>query len=134
LSEAFDPNWSSFVKEDLKVFWAIFRENLRKIAGLITHLEKSCSGSPISLLRLDLLWMQTISACLVLGGVYSTRHSKQSNFYHFSKFAENVPLWKIISRDPLGRFWREYACWKGQIVFFQDSVRYIFHVPPDLDL
>jgi hypothetical protein len=63
-------------------------------------------------------------------------------FCDFSKNSGDVPLWKIISRDPLGRFGREYACWKGQIVYLsilkknyrllpilgrgQYSLRYIF--------
>jgi hypothetical protein len=32
------------------------------------------------------------------------------NFCYISKFAGDVALWKIISRDLVGRFGREYAC------------------------
>jgi hypothetical protein len=50
--------------------------------------------------------------------VHLTGHREQSNFCYFSNFAGDVPLWKIISRDLVGRFGREYACWKAQIVYF----------------
>ncbi len=94
--------------------------------------------------------MQTFSAYLVLEGVHPAGRSEQLNFCYFSKFAGDVPLWKIISRDLVDRFGREYACWKGHIVYIQKkntkmeiyrfspisgrrqySVRYIFDGTPD---
>jgi hypothetical protein len=83
-------------------------------------LGKSCSGFPISLLRLVPLSMQTLSAYLVLGGVHPAGRDSHLKFCNFSKLAGDVALWKIISlsRDLLSRIGRKYACWKGHLVYF----------------
>ncbi len=42
----------------------------------------------------------------------------QSNFCYFSNIIGDALLWKIISQDLFGRFWREKACWKTSIFCF----------------
>ncbi len=84
--------------------------------------KKSSAGFPISLLRLILLSMQTLWTYLVLGGVHPGTAS--SNFFcNFSKYTGDVPLWKIISRDPLGRFGWKYACCKIVSALFSCRLR-----------
>ncbi len=84
--------------------------------------KNSCSRSPILLLRLDHLPRRTFKTHLVLGGVHPAGHSSHLKFCDFSKNARDMPLWKIISRDLLGRFERDYACWKGHIAYFQGKI------------
>ncbi len=66
--------------------------------------------------------MQTLSAYLVLVGVHPAGRGSHSKFCDFLKNAGDTQLWAIISRDIVGRFRREYTCWKGYIVYFQEKI------------
>jgi hypothetical protein len=79
-------------------------------------LKKNCSRFPVLLLHSNHLSCRTFRTYLVLGGIHPAGRTSHLKFCYFSKNSGDVPLFKIISRDPLGWFGREYACWKGQIV------------------
>ncbi len=81
-------------------------------------LKKSCSRFPILLLHSNHLSGRTLWICLVLGGVHPAGRSSRLKNSNFSKNAGDTQLWTIITRDRLDRFGRQYACWKGQIVYF----------------
>jgi hypothetical protein len=89
------------------------------VLSLIAQAKIFSPRFPISLLHSSHLSCTRRKPYLVWGGVHSAVCGERPKIHDFSKISGDVPLWKIVSRDLLGRFGREYACWKGQIVYFK---------------
>ncbi len=88
------------------------------VLSLIAQTKNFSPRFPISLLHSSHQSCTRRKPHLVWRGVHSAVWGERPKFHDFSKIAGDVPLWKIVSRDLLGQFGWEYACWKGHIVYF----------------
>ncbi len=94
----------------------------RCVLSLIAQAKIFSPRFPISLLHSSYLSCTRRKPHLVWKGVHSAVCGERPKIHDFSKISGDVPLWKIVSRDLLGRFEREYACWKGHIAYFEEKI------------
>jgi hypothetical protein len=94
----------------------------RCVLSLIAQTKIFSPRFPISLLHSSHLSCTRRKPHLVWRGVHPAVCGERPKIHDFSKNAGDVPLWKIVSRDLLGRFQWEYACWKGHIVYFEAKI------------
>ncbi len=93
--------------------------NIWCVLSLIAQTKFFCPRFPILLLHSSHLSCTRRKPHLVGGGVHPAVCGERPKNHDFSKISGDVPLWKIIYRDLLSRFGREYACWKGHKVYFK---------------
>ncbi len=96
-----------------------FIKSTRCVLSLIAQAKIFCLRFPILLLHSSHLSCTRRKPHLVGGGVHPAVCGERPKNHDFSKFSRDVPLWKIISQDLVGRFGRDYACWKGHIFYFK---------------
>ncbi len=105
-------HYSLIFEADLSQWWKPLpsKINFWCVLSLIAQTKIFCPRIPISLLHSSHLSCTRRKPHLVGGGVHPAVCGERPKNHDFSKIAGDIPLWKIISRDLLGRFRREYAC------------------------
>ncbi len=102
-----------------KVSWSFLKFKTRSgVLSLIAQTKISSPRFPILLLHSSHLSCTRRKPSLVWGRVHPAVCGERPKIHDFSKISGDVPFCKIISQDLLGRFGREYACWKDHIVYF----------------